>query len=591
MYKNCYLGVLCAALAPMLAPAAPATNPPAQPAAEPAELVLLHGAIYRVSAQQPAWAEAVAIRGGKFIAVGRDAEVKRHIGPATTVVDLRGRMAMPGLIDAHAHPIDGAYEALFSCSLPPKGALPDVLTAVKACAARAAPGDWIVGAAYPSAMAPALEKRESLQLLDEASGGHPVVLRDDTFHNRWVNSDVLRRAGIQAGSTPPRGGIYAFDQGEPTGLLKEFPAFDKVQQLIPPRAPERLLQAAREAAKTLNGYGITSVQDAWVDRNLLDTWQRADRSADGLPLRVVATLAGAKGSTAAEPGGLQLYEDARQARSERLRPDFVKFFLDGVPMAYTSAMLDPYEPDPEHGHEFRGRAHYTLSELVEQLAPLDRRGIPVKLHAVGDAAVRLGLDAIAQVRQRNGGGGPRHQIAHVNWIAAADLPRFKQLNVVAEVSPMLWFPTPVTPVLEHFLGRERTARINPIGSLMKAGAPLAIGSDWPAATPVPDPWIGIEGIVTRRNPLGQITGVLAPQERLPLHDALRFYTRGNAEAMGLGAVTGSVEPGKSADLIVLDQHLFRTPVERIHLTRVLSTYLQGRLVHTAQPSAAADAGR
>ncbi len=555
-------------------------------AADPADVVFRHGAIYRASAKGPQWAEAVAIRGGSFVAVGRDADVAKYIGPSTTVVDLQGRMAMPGLNDAHAHPIDGAYEALFSCALPPAGGLPELLGAVKDCAQRAAPGDWIVGAAFPSSVAPQLEKRDSLRLLDEASAGHPVVLRDDTFHSRWVNSQVLSLAGIKAGSTPPPGGIYAFDQGEPTGLLKEFPAFDKVQQLIPPRTPERLLQAVRSATGTLNAFGITGVQDAWVDRTLLGAWQQVDKSAGGLSMRVVASLAGAKGSTDAEPGGPALYEAARSSRSERLRPDFVKFFIDGVPMAYTSAMLDPYEPSPEHGHDFRGKAHYTVAELAQQIAPLDRVGAAVKMHAVGDAAVRLSLDAIEEVRRLNGPNGPRHQIAHVNWIAAQDMPRFKKLNVVAEVSPMMWFPTPVTPVIEHFLGRERTARSNQIGSLQKAGAQLAVGSDWPAGTPTANPWIGIEGIVTRRNPLGQMPGVQVEQERLPLRDALRFYTRGNAEAMGLGGVTGSIDVGKSADLIVLNQHLFKVPVTAIHRTQVLSTYLQGRLVYQAPASAA-----
>lgn len=547
-------------------------------AAEPADLVLRHGEIYRVAQQGAAWAQAVAVRGGRFVAVGSDAEIEAWIGPATRVVDLQGRMAMPGLADAHVHPIDGAYEALFNCALPPEGDLPEVLAAVKACAARAAPDDWIVGAAYSSRVSPALEKREALRMLDEASAGRPVVLRDDTFHNRWVNSEVLRRVGIQVGSTPPPGGLYVFDQGQPTGLLKEFPAFDKVQQLVPPRRPDRLLQAAQDVAARFSAMGFTSVQDAWVDRTLLLTWQRAIQSPQGLPLRVVASLAGAKGSSDAEPGGAALYDSARALRSDLLRPDFVKFFVDGVPMAYTSAMLDPYEPSHEHGHDFRGQAHFTLPDLVAQIAPLDRRGIPVKLHAVGDAAVRLSLDAIAEVRRLNGDGGPRHQIAHVNWIAASDLPRFQALNVTAEVSPMLWFPTPMTPVLEHFLGRPRTARLNPVASLQRAGAALAVGSDWPAGTPTPDPWIGIEGLVTRRHPLGLVPGVLGSDEQLSLDDALRLYTRGNAQAMGLGAVSGSVEVGLSADLIVLDQHLFKVPAERIHQTRVLATYLQGRPV-------------
>ena len=562
-------------------------GPPAG-AAEPADLVLRHGHIYRVPERGSAWAQAVAVRDGRYVAIGSDADMRPYIGPATQVVDLQGRMAMPGLADAHIHPIDGAYEALYSCTLPPEGGLPEVLAAVKACADRAAPDDWIVGAAYSSSVAPALEKREALRLLDDVSGGRPVVLRDDTFHNRWVNSEVLRRAGIRAGATPPPGGLYVFDQGEPTGLLKEFPAFDKVQQLLPPRRPDRLLQAAQTAAAQLSAKGVTSIQDAWVDRTLLHTWHRALQSPQGLPLRVVTSLAGAKGSTEAEPGGGALYDGAQALRGPQLRPDFVKFFVDGVPMAYTSAMLDPYQPSHEHGHDFRGQAHYSLPQLVEAIAPLDQRGIAVKLHAVGDAAVRLSLDAIAEVRRLNGSAGPRHQIAHVNWIAPSDLPRFKALNVTAEVSPMLWFPTSMTPVLAHFLGAPRTDRLGQVASLQRAGAPLAVGSDWPAGTPTPDPWIGIQGLVTRRDPLGLLPGVLGAGEQLSLADALRLYTRGNAVAMGLGHDTGSVELGKSADLIVLDQHLFKVPVERIHRTRVLGTWLQGRLVFQ-QPAQAKEA--
>ena len=548
-------------------------------AAEPADLVLRHGKVYRVSATGPTWASAVAIRGGKFVAVGQDRDITPYIGPATQVVDLQGRMAMPGFLDAHIHPVDAAYEQMFHCGLPPTAGLPQLLATVKDCAARAAPGDWIVAAAYASAISPELEKRENLRRLDEASGGHPVVIRDDSYHNRWVNSEVLRLAGIQAGSTPPPGGTYVFEGGEPTGLLKEFPAFDRVQQLIPPRKPERLLQAAQSVMKTLNALGITSVQPAMVNRTELDVWHRADQLPGGLSLRVVATLAGAKGSTDEEPGGLALYEAGQTMRSELMRPDFVKFFVDGVPMAHTSAMLDPYVPDKEHGHDFRGKAHYTVAELTDQIAVLDKRGIGVKLHAAGDAAVRLALDAIEEVRKRNGPNGPRHQIAHVNWVAAADMPRFKKLDVTAEMSPAVWFPTPVTPVLERVLGRARTAATNPMKNLLNAAAPLAIGSDWPAAGPNPDPWIGIEGAVTRRDPSGMVPGVLDPSERIPLATVLRIHTRDNAQAMGLGAVTGSIEVGKAADLIVLSQNPFRVPVGQVHRTKVLRTYLQGRLVY------------
>lgn len=552
----------------------------------PADLVLRGGAVYTVNPRQP-WAQAVAVRDGKFVAVGANAEVARHIGPATRVVELNGAMAMPGINDVHAHPIDGAYEDLYACHLPPTGGLAQMLDGVAACVKRAEPGDWIVGAAWPSSLMAELGRLDTLRALDAVSQGHPVVLRDDSFHNRWVNSAVLKLAGIGAGAQPPAGGIYVTDQGQPTGLLKEFPAFDAVNQLIPPRPPQRLLTAAQAAVRTLQGFGITAVQDAWVDAHLLHTWHQADQQPGGLGVRVVASLAGSpaggQGTASQSPTGLALYDASRALRSDRLRPDFVKFFLDGVPMAYTAAFLDPYRPSHEHGHDFRGVANYSLEQLVPLIAELDRRGVPVKLHSAGDGAVRLALDAIAAVRQRNGLPGARHQIAHASFVARSDVARFRALNVTADISPMLWFPTPYTPLLEQFLGHERTSRFFPVKSLVRAGALVAGGSDWPAGQPTANPWIGIEGLVTRRNPDRTVPGVLAPDQAVDLATALRIYTRNSAEAMGLGTVTGSIEVGKSADLIVLNQPLFRIPAHRLHQTRVTQVYLQGQVVLASQP--------
>ncbi|MEZ0189847.1 amidohydrolase [Ralstonia solanacearum] len=543
----------------------------------PAELVVRNGRFYTLDAGKP-WAQAVAVRDGRFVAIGSDAEVVKLVGPATQVVDLHGAMVVPGLSDVHAHPLEGAYEALYNCAIPPAGDLDAVLAAVGACAERAQPDDWIVGGPWSSALLGALEKPASLAALDRASKGLPVLLRDDTFHNRWVNSVVLQRAGIGPGGAAPAGGAYVMADGKPTGLIKEPPAWQPIERRIPPRTPERLKRAAEAAAQTLNRFGITGVQDAFVTRQILFGWHAADTDGQGLPLRVVASM-GVEPDAGGD--GLPDRQALAQVRSDRLRPDFVKFFLDGVPMSYTAAMLEPYAPSDGHGHDFRGAPLYSLEVLTAKLTALDKQGTPVKLHAVGDGAVRLALDAIEAVRKANGMNGPRHQIAHLSFIAPADMPRFAALNVAADVSPMLWFPHAYTPLFEKVVGHARTMHSYPIGSLIKAGALVAGGSDWPAGQQTSDPWLGIEGLVTRRNPAGTVPGVLDAHEAIPLDQALRLYTLNSATAMGLGQEAGSIEVGKSADFAVLSQDLFKIPPSRIHRTTVRVTYFQGRPVYRA----------
>jgi len=543
-----------------------------------ADLVLRHGAIYTVNPRQP-WVEAVAIRDGIYVAIGDDGDVDAWVGPDTEVVDLQGAMAMPGINDAHQHPLDGGYERLFGCNFSPALAFDAMLDAIRAHASRCAPGDWIVGGAWGSQHLGLLATSDALRALDEASDGHPVYLRDDTYHNRWVNSAAMGLAGIGRETPSPAGGEIVKDpaSGEPSGLLKEFPAFGAIERLIPPRTPERLAQAAAASLRLNNELGITAIHEAYSGEGYLEAWTGLDHE-QGLSAWLVGSLPIVPAQTGIGNGDELLVMQERY-RTARVRPDFAKLFLDGVPPARTSLFLEPYLEDAEHGADFRGPVNHQLEQLSEMLVEVDRLGFPIKLHATGDGSVRLALDAIDEVRRHNGDGGPRHLIAHASFIDPADIPRFKALNVVADQSPMFWFPTGAWHAIAAVVGRERAERFWPIRDLLDSGAHLAGGSDWPAGQDSPNPWIGIEGMVTRRNPLGEMPGVLWPEQAVDLATALRLYTRDSADAMGLGETTGSIEPGKSADLIVLDRHLFEVPVERVHGTRVERTYFQGRLVH------------
>lgn len=541
----------------------------------PADLVVRHAAVYTVEAHT-GWTDAFAVRDGRYVALG-EREVRRHIGPQTRVLDLAGAMVMPGINDVHVHPLDGGWEDRFGCNFSPAATLEQVLARVGDCASKAGPGDWIVGAAFNGGLLAQMASTQALALLDKASGDHPVILRDDSFHNRWVNSEVLRRARLDAASTPPPGGFYVKDAGDGqlTGLMKEFPAFHAIEQLIPPRTPERQMEAARGAVRTLNGLGITGIQDAFAYESSLRLWGQLD-AQKGLSLHYVGSLPFLPSPQAGDRSGMDLVQARNSLRSPHVAPDFAKLFLDGVPPARTSNMIEPYLPDAEHGAHYHGPSNYTTEQLVDMLTELDRRGVPVKMHAVGDGAVRQALDAVAEVRRRNGPKGPRHQVAHASLVAEADVARFKALNVVVDVSPMLWFPTGLNLASAAAIGPERADRFNPIRKLVQAGALVAGGSDWPAGQPTPNPWIGIEGMVTRRNPLGEVPGQLGADQAVDLATALRVYTLNSAQAMGLGPVTGSIAVGKSADFIVLDRHLFQVPITQVHQTQVKQVFFEGR---------------
>ncbi|KGF80260.1 amidohydrolase [Massilia sp. JS1662] len=540
-----------------------------------ADTVFTHGAVYTMNDRQP-WAEAVAVRRGRIEFVGTNAQAQAFVGAKTKVVDLQGRMMLPALGDIHAHPIEASYEILYRCAIPPGASVDAVIAAVAGCAAKAKPGDWIVGGAWPSALLGDLENPANLARLDAASKGFPVLLRDDTAHNRWVNSRALALAGITPQSQAPAGGTYVVKDGRLTGLLKEPPAWLALSKLAPASGKAQLVKAAHAAAATLNRLGVTSVQDAYVTRDYMNAWVGADRSKEGLNLRVIASLAsdnaGGEGADFVQPA------EANTWRSAHFRPNFVKVFLDGVPMARTAYMRAPYVADDVHGHDFVGVPHYTPDQLKDKLLALDRQGISVKMHAVGDGAVHEALDAIESVRARERPGRAILQIAHITFLDKADLPRFAQLGAVVDMSPMLWYPAPFTPLFDKVVGPERTQESVPIKSLFDAGALVAAGSDWPAARPLPDPWVGIQGMITRRDPEGRMPGVLGPQEAVTLERALLAYTLNPARGMGIDAETGSIEVGKSADLIVLDRNLFKIPVTEIHKTRVLGTWFEGREV-------------
>lgn len=554
------------------------------PAGQIADTVLLNGAIYTVDAAQP-WVEAVAIKDGRYVFVGSSEAARTYVGAETTVADLRGRMAMPGINDAHIHPVMGATQQLYECQFPSESNPEQIADALRSCAEKNPASGWIIGGQWGSGFFQQFDIGSPRAWLDSVSGDLAVSLNDDSHHNAWFNSKALDLAGISRSTPDPEGGAIGRDaNGEPNGLLFETAA-RMGQKVMPDWSFEQYIAAVREVMRIARGYGITGMKDAGAyESGAMTAYHEVDTNLGGLTLHLAADIRTPYGPRT-EPLDIDEIERARDAfASTHVHTAFVKIFLDGVPTpARTAAMLDPYLPDEVHGDRFTGELHVGPELLAKDLIALDRKGFTVKMHAAGDGSVRKGLDAIEAARKANGDSGLRHELAHAGYIHPDDIPRFAALDAVADISPVLWYPSPIIDAIVSALG-PRGEEYFPVRDLLDSGARVAAGTDWPAVAPNANPWVGIESLVSRRDPYGQRQGQLWPEQAVTLEEAIRIYTLNGASALGLDEMTGSIDVGKSADVIVLDRNLFKIPVDEIGDTRVDMTFFTGQPVYTRADS-------
>jgi len=547
-----------------------------------ADLVLHHAAIYTEDIAQP-WAQALAVRQGRLVFVGTDRDAARFIGHKTNILDVHGQMVMPGLIDAHVHPVEGARDRVLGCEFSARLKPLEIQAALKNCVAARPAAVWIYGGHWASALFDQYPLASPRVLLDEVSGGAAVVLEDDSEHNAWLNSKALALIGIDAATPDPPSGHILRESGTqtPNGVLLEHAAMIAFSHLPAPTDGEQR-DAVREAARIAHGFGFTGLKDAYTFAAEARAYRAVDQAGE-LNLWVATCLASSETPSetygSAAPIDVTRLERLRdEVRSTHVFSDFVKIILDGVPTpARTAAMLHPYLPD-EHGAISSGMLHVGPELLKSNLIALDRAGFTVKMHAAGDGSVREGLDAIEAARRANGPSGLRHELAHAGFISAQDLPRFKALDAVAEFSPTLWFPSPIIDSIVSAVGPEGR-HYWPVRTLLDLGAPVAAGSDWPAAVPSMDPWAGMEAFVTRADPSHVTPGILWPEQAITLAEAIHLYTLDGARTLRLENRTGSLIAGKSADFIVIDRNLFKIPPAAISHTQVLATYFEGRRVY------------
>jgi predicted amidohydrolase YtcJ len=550
----------------------------------PAEIVFTGGAYggrVFVSDASRARADAVAVRDGRIVALDRAAIAL--IGPATEVVDLDGRMLLPGFQDAHVHPLWGGLDML-RCDLADLSSQDAYLQRIAEYAAGHPDDEWVLGGGWMMSAFPG--GTPTAAALDQAVPDRPAFLPNRDGHGAWVNSRALELAGITRDTPDPEDGRIERDaSGDPSGTLHEG-AMSLVNRLLPAEPHERLREALAVGQRYLHSFGITAWQDAIVGTQYSD-------AGDPLPVYVAADRAGELTGRVVgslwwdRTRGLDQIDDLVALRESaaggrRFAATSIKIMQDGVAENFTASMLEPYCDGHGHPTENAGISFVEPQVLNEAAARLDALGFTLHFHAIGDRAVRECLDAVETALRRNGPRGNPHHISHIQVVHPDDVPRFRRLGVTANMQ-MLWatLEPQMVDLTLPFLGERRSSWQYPFGDLLRSGAALAAGSDWSVSTP--DPLAAIHTAVNRRSAPSEWEGdypPFLPEQAIDLGTALQAYTAGSARVNSLPE-TGVIRVGMLADLALLDRDPFEGDPEQIGQTRVLGTWVEGVRVFAA----------
>ena len=526
-----------------------------------ADVVLTNGNIYTVDVRLGR-VEAIAITRGKIAAVGTAEEMQHWVGPETKVIDLEGKFVLPGFNDAHTH-LANAGQGSLSVNVEGTRSIAEFQQRIRARLSEFEPGTWVVGRGWDHSLWE--ENRMPTKAdLDAVSTSHPMFFTRVDGHSAVANSLALEQAGITRSSEQPEGGEIVRDaDGEPTGWLKEN-ATGLVSGLIPaPTSEQRqrgLLLALAEAAR----YGVTSVQDnsSWEDFQAL----RELKQEGKLTLRVTEWLP--------FDAPLNRLEEMRKeggATDPWLKTGALKGVTDGSGGSLSAAMLEPFANAPDN----RGILLYDPEQLKKMVVDRDAAGFQIALHAIGDRANRVALDAFEAALKINKRRNARHKIEHAQFVHRNDFARFKELDVIASMQPchlladMRWAPT--------ILGPEREYEGYAIGTMRQAGARLAFGTDYPVEHI--NPLRGLYAAVTREFEDGGPEGGWLPEEKVSIEEAIRAYTLGSAFAEFEERRKGTLSPGKFADLIILSQDITNVSPPELLRTDVLLTMVGGKIVY------------
>jgi predicted amidohydrolase YtcJ len=544
-----------------------------------ADLVFVGGPVF-VSDAIRSRTTAVAVTDGRIVAVGND-PVRELIGARTEVVDLHGRMLVPGFQDAHVHAVWGGLD-LIRCNLSAETTKAGYLARIAEYAAAGPDKQWILGGGWGMSAFPGGTPRA--EDLDTVLPDRPAFLPNRDGHGAWVNSRALELAGITAATPDPADGRIERDpDGTPTGTLHEG-AMALVNRLLPPTSPEDYLRALLIGQEYLHSLGVTAWQDAILGDygdagDATPAYLAAARSGQ-LTARVVGALWWDRTRGIEQIPDLVARREA--GRAGRFAATSVKIMQDGVAENFTAAMIEPYLDGCGHHTGNAGISFVDPAVLREAVLTLDDLDFQVHFHAIGDRAVRESLDSVAAALAKNGHKDNRHHIAHLQVVHPDDVPRFRQLGVAANMQA-LWaaFEPQMVELTLPFLGEPRSSWQYPFGDLLRSGAVLASGSDWSVSTP--NPFAAMHVAVNRLSAPSEKEGdydVFLPEQRIDLASALTAYTAGSAWVNHLDD-TGTIRAGNLADLVVLDRDPFTGSPEQIGTTRTLQTFVGGERVYAA----------
>ena len=541
-----------------------------------ADVTYRNGRIYTVNETQP-WAEAVAIKDGKFLVVGSTADVEAVTGNNTEVIDLDGKFVMPGIFDLHSHPFITPWYGSMNLELTDPGDREKTLQQVKAYAEANPDKEWILGGQWLLGTYPDDNPRK--EWLDAVVTDRPVNLLDQTGHSSWLNSKALELAGITADT--PTSNLVVIEKdpetGEPTGTIREQ-ALQLPERVTPQASAEVYADVIEGIFDMYLSYGITSQQTAEGHRAPMEAMKFLEENSR-LHQRVFVSwdwkttlnLAYTVEDIEEQIRNRSIYE------TDLVKPNWVKIFSDGGPNAGTSLLLEPYEGEPDN----YGSANMSTEEFAEAFIKFDKMGVGLHVHSIGDGSIRRVVDALEMMKEANGDSGVKHKVAHNAMITPEDLQRLAAMkDVNIDFSPPVFYPhAGAAASFTPKVGEDRMQQTYPVKSALASGLHVGQGADWLTANPTPNPFWAIEGMVTRMNPFDpKMTGTLNPSEAIALEQALAVCTIEGAHVLGVEDNLGSIAQGKQADMIILDQNLFEIDEDQIGDTKVLQTILNGEVV-------------
>jgi hypothetical protein len=538
-----------------------------------ADIVFTKGKIYTVNNKNP-FAEAVAVKDGKFMAVGSAKDIETFVGERTRVIDLGGAFAMPAFIDGHIHPAQPYLREEGGALLFPESFNKQQITeAVAAYLEKNPNAPYVVGEKWGMGLFP--KGRANKQWLDSLVSDRPAILRDETRHGAVANTAMLKFAGITKDTPQPKYGFIEKEAqtGEPTGYLAET-AMQAVFSKIPMYPDDVWERALKRAMQKLTAWGVTAYVDASANAPQFRVYRKMEREGSlnfhisgSIPMNDWAK------DRVVDPEPLLAMAD--EYRSPLFDPMGRKWWSDGTPLSKTSLMVAEYA-DGGHGAMCVDKTDF--DRMIQEA----QKGGLVMVHAMGDGTVRAMLDVFEQIRKLNPESiSQPHHIAHCAFLRDEDIPRFRKLNVVAEFSPLQFYRAPLTDLAEQAIGAESMKCFARVKQTIASGAPVAIGSDWPTGAIDANPLRMLQVLVTRKNPYERNDD--APLgDTISLEDAIRVMTQGGAYSMRKLKELGSIEKGKAADMVVLNRNLLEIAPNTIIDSKVVYTIFAGKVVYDAK---------